>query len=419
MESKIFDIPFRIRTPKSDFICPDGEIFRISNARILCEGKRIDTDLYLNQTEDRTGDIPVPSVTFALIRDILPGWHISSDTYPQREVAASDPSMEYWTAMASQLLNLFTSEARNANLFVAPFYIMAAWRMTDGNFVAPSSPQLLIPNSEVPLVATDGDISASDLYLKIAGAVCRPVVKTVPQEELRDWVGKIASLEIFVSAPLHNYDTIRAFIPQRRATSSAYCESLDLYTRLIEKKRICTDILPLAWKAYTYGAGNLEQSEGYEDKKFYRYASVPLRDIDLLWEWKSPGENGPGVIVYGIDIKGISFGSLSGMDSEKTTSQTVVIEGTGSEFSFTTRPLKLSGAGKLKEARKVFLRGNYTPGNIRMKVYASRDMLRWWEVAKMEGGTMALLPRSSFRFFRIELSGYLAEGDTLEGLTII
>lgn len=420
MDRKFFDIPFRNRTPDSDFHCPDGEISDISNARIICsDGEMLDADSFLNQGELWTSEtVPVPQISFALLRDILPGWHANYNIYPSKTLIASQPSMEYWTSLAGQLLERFQSEATLENLFVSPFYATAAWRMSDGTLRAPAEGTLLIPNSDVPLVATEGSPEAEELEIRVAGAVCRLLVKMPLQEVLRDWVGRIKSLEILVSSPLQRYETLTSFIPERRATTAAFCESLDLDSGEISRRRICSDILPLAWKAYVRGTSNWDSSEGFEERKFYRFASIPLGEIDLLKDWKTPGVTGPGEIVFGLNNKGVAYSVLQEPGKGAMKSKTVTVEGIGEEMRLVTRPLKLSGAGELKVARKLFLRGNYDPSSISIAVSASREMLHWQTISKRKGGTMAMLPCSPFRFYRLEVSGRLAPGETLEGFTL-
>ena len=99
-------------------------------------------------------------------------------------------------------------------------------------------------------------------------------------------------------------------------------------------------------------------------------------------------------------------------------SSEIIIEGTGKEIFIETRPIKLEDAGKLKNVSTLFLRGNYTPANIVLTVYGSRDMLKWWCIAKRKGVTAVALPKSSFRFYKVEIRGYLGEGESLEGISI-
>lgn len=427
MGSNFFDIPFRTRSTDSDFICKDGEIFRLSGASLKGGGENVDN------IDDSSGSPqaqpPVPDISFALVRDTLKGWHIHPDVYPSKSVAASEPSMDYWTRMGAQLLALFQSEATCQDLFVAPFLAVAAWKTPSGSLLSPSAPVLMVPNSTVPLVAAQGDISQPELDFKIAGAVCSLYLKMKAPEVLREWVGKISSLEILVSTPLHSYNTFKSFIPQHRVTTDARCICLDLETGMISSRRICTDTLPLAWKAIVEGplsVGNAETSPDPENFlpdfnllsgiKFTSFASIPLASVDLLENWTGTS-SGIGQGRAGI-LPEISYKDLVGSSVVKSASSKALIEGTGAEIDLETRPLKLSGAGELKRAVRMHLRGDFSPVSLTISVFASRDMLRWWCVSKRKGVTAVSLPRSSFRFFKIRIQGYLAPGATLQGLTI-
>lgn len=395
MSSKFFDIPFRKISSDSDFICKDGEIFLADNV-IIKEGQ----DTAFPYLEGLDTHPPVPEVDFALVRTTLPGWHIHPDNYPVKTLPASDPSMEYWTKLGAQLLSQFRSEADMQNKFVSPFYAMAVWKTVTGHYLSPSLRQLMTPNSAVPLVATDGEITAKELEFKIAGAVCDLYIKMRAPEILRDWVGKIASLELLVSNNLHSYDSFQAFLPSKHVTTDSYCESLDLSTGVIAKRRICTDTLSLAWKANTR-----ELRDEIQGIKYYCIASIPLGEVDLYEDWKSIGDKGFGIRDYGFGI------------NDEGLSMTCAVWGTGEEMRLVTRPIKLSGAGELKKVRWIALRGNYDPSKLTVTIHASRDMMQWWPVAKRKGGTVLFLPHSSFRFYKIEISGHLAETQNLQGLS--
>ena len=45
-------------------------------------------------------------------------------------------------------------------------------------------------------------------------------------------------------------------------------------------------------------------------------------------------------------------------------------------------------------------------------------MLKWWCISRREGGTMVVLPRSVFRFYKVGITGMLQQGETLEGLAV-
>ena len=415
MSSNFFDIPFRRSTYDSDFICKDGELLSVDNALVLCEGQPIEPDsLSSSFLPDILNFPPVPDVDFALVRTTLAGWHIHPDAYPSKTLVASDPSMDYWTKMGAQLLQQFVNDARNQMKFVAPVYAMAAWRTYEGNYLSLSDPVKLTSNSEVPLVATDGDISAKELEFKIAGAICNLYFRMRAPEVLRDWVGKIESLVIMVSKPTENYNSYQAFLPSKRVNTDSLCESLDLETGIISWERICTETLPLAWKA------NLTSSSeaGPDTRIFYPFVSVPLSEVDIADGWTDAVNSKISFPVERMYENGIRYSGIGTSDKDVLKSKTVTIAGRGEEMSIATRPLKLTG-GNFKMMRKVYLRGSYTPANITINVYGSRDMLKWWLISKRKGGTVAILPRSSFRFYRLQIFGHLSPTESLQGLTFM
>lgn len=421
MGSKFYDIPFLTLSDDSDFACKDGELFSVSNVILQDTTGKERTLPDLSSSEESS--IPVPDVDFAIVRDILRGWHPLAYDFPAKNLVASEPSLGYWTKLAAQLLSQFQNDANLQNLFVSPFLVCAVWKSTEGKFLSSSVPILLIPNSEVPLVSTTSDISASELEFRIAGAVCSLYFRMKAPEGLRDFVGKIESLEILVSQPLHRYDSYNAFLPSTRVTTSSYCRSLDLADGVVADRRICTEILPLAWRANLNGVslGNIDlpiSDEMLSGIKFYPFAEIPLRDVDLATAWINVRNSSFVKLENGM-FPGTDYGKLISKDEDSAAkSCKVTVKGTGKEMKVTTRPLKLSGAGELKAIRRVFLRGRYTPSAIRISVEGSRDMINWWCISKRKGGSAVLLPHSSFRFYRVSIYGYLSDTDNLQGITV-
>ena len=231
MDSKIFNIPFRTKTSASDFSCKDGET-EISSS---------DFDF------SETSPVPVPRIEFGVVRDVLHGWHINPDVYPAKTLIATDPGMEYWNKLAAKLLVQFQSEAASQSLYVAPFYAMAAWKTYDGEFLSPSTPVLLIPNSEIPVVTTAGDLSNREVEFRVAGALGRLHYKLTTPETMREQVGRVESLVIFASEPLQKYADYDYLLPLKQVATENYCEELDPATWSVNRRRICTETLPIGW----------------------------------------------------------------------------------------------------------------------------------------------------------------------------
>lgn len=408
MDSKFFDIPFYTVSADSDFCCRDGEV----------EGFYTNSS---NVAEDLSGDLKrlTPKVDFALVRTTLAGWHIHPDVYPSRQMVATNPSTEYWTGVLPQLLNVFQAEAAVQNLFVAPFYAMAVWKTVKNTYIAASEPVMLIPNSEIPTVTTDSALSERELDLKLAAAVCSLRIRFHLNEALRDFTDRIVSLEILVTHPTPNYSSFISYVPMKRVTTHSFSRCLDTETGEIADRRICTETLQFAWKAgntTSTGIWNVGAA-GYENKKFYPLLSIPLSEVDRLEDYTDIN-NLKSMFVKPEEEGGIPFESTDVLKQGNLKSQRLIIEGDGKEIDITTRPLKLSGAGRLERIRRVYLRGDYRPELLTMKILASRDMMKWWCVAKSRGNTVAAMPEASFRFFKVNVRGTLEEGRNLQGVSI-
>ena len=397
MVNKIFDIPFRSFSTDSDFVCMDGEVAMMAGSGL--------------SSGENTGKTtpPVPDIDFALTREVLAGWHAMADNFPAKTLTATEPTMEYWNKLASQLLGRFQSEAASQKMFVSPFYVTAVWKTKDGIYLSPTEPLLMIPNSEVPAVTTDSDVKKEELEFRIAAAVCGLKFRMRAPEILRDFVGEIVSLEIMTSEPLYNYHNFPTALPTRNLNTESYCRSLDPETGEITDQRVCTATLDNAW---TIPYPTIKTSE----LNYYRFASVPLSEVDRFENW------GMEYIIRNIEkeSKGIKYQTLQqGLEDLSTSLRCITIRGDGSKIDITTRPLKLSGAGIFNRIRKVFLRGHFDPTPLTVKVYGSRDMNRWWSIGIRKGGAMVQLPPSMFRFYKISVSGVLPEDETLEGLSMV
>lgn len=402
MDSKFFNIPFRTCSSDSDFSCKDGEVYGLKPGSLQYWAEELDSPA------------PLPQIEFGIVREILKGWHSNPDVYPSKTLVASEPSMEYWNKLAAQLLSQFRNEADLQNLFVAPFYVMAAWKTYEGNYLSPTSPILLVPNSSIPLVTTDGDTSSRELVFKIAGAIGRLYYKLKTPETLRDWIGKIESLEIFVSDPLQKYSTYDSLLPSKHISTDNYCESLDLVSGEITKERICIETLSLAWKA------NLNGHKEIEAIRYYPFGNLPLSDMAPGDKpiWKAIEKDSLINLTPYPANQSFSYEDILNPLFGSGKSEETIIPGKGENVTVVTRPLKLNSGGMLKSVRRVYLRGNFTPSNIKISLYASRDMLKWWCISKRKGGTVIGSSCFSFRFYKLEISGFLSESENLQGFVI-
>ena len=276
----IIDIPFRSRSLLSDFSCKDGEI-------CFAEGLSVITSSSESASDGTTSAVPPefelnykpeipspPNIEFSLVRSSLPGWNIIADAYPSKTVSNPNPTMESWTDLAGGLLAEFIEDAKSSNLFVAPFLILAVWKMSDSTLISPTVPVLLIPNSKAPIVAApSADTDDSELELRIAAAVCSPCIRISLPEELRSMGSKISSLEIMVSKPLDLYDYAKSLVPVRQLSSLSFCHSLDPTSGVAAERRICNETFPLGWQP----RGKSTDITGLNT--FYTISSIPFSKL--------------------------------------------------------------------------------------------------------------------------------------------
>lgn len=562
MGSKIYDIPFRTPSSLSDFACTDGELLLTDGAIITDASGVINSDDassgYEFNSDFSPQTPPPPDVRFALKRAILKGWHPFPEAFPSMTMVNGDPTPESWGRIAKQLLQDFEREAVNQNLLTSPVRILAAWRLADGSFISPSHPQTLVPNSEPPIVSAVDSPDNEELELRIAAALGSLQWRISLPESLRDWVGKIISLDIMVSSPQQLYDPDKSFIYGRRVTSTNYTESLDAEGSSV-KTQVCTQTLPYAWKPVS-ASPLVKNSVIASLNEFFTIASIPLGDLKpidsfrelslndgsltdaysseayqpsyamqalegavgairfkgrtILWGprmkhdpsndsyiWVSEKSDPPvfedsmlqdlecgeiialcrafrtaglvatvsptmyvftseGVFLFKENGKGlfseaglmardvlsspealqvlahsVRFVTQSGdtaiidgttvrlLSSHNTETgaggEIITVKTTGLPVHIVTRPLKLSGAGEFKYVRRVFLRGDFHPGEISLSVCGSRDMIHWYLLGRRKEGAVVYLNPVGCRFFRIEISGTPSPGSRFEGLTII
>lgn len=281
MSDKTYDIPFLAPSESNDFACRDGEIESADNM-IFTESDLSSENGGTNaipldfQKDFKTEIPPIPAIRFALLRETLPGWHLNPDQYPSLRMECSNPSLENWSKMASRALSAFYSQASEANLFVTPFLVLAAWKTRGGAYVSPSAPVLMIPNSEPIVASTEGSTSSESLDIHIPAAVCSLCHKIVLPEVLREWVGKIESLEILISDPLFHFDSSEALIPTEKLTTAAFTLSLDSLNGSASERKVCTDTLSTAWQSQT-DINSLSQLY-----QFHTFASFPLSELKTI-----------------------------------------------------------------------------------------------------------------------------------------
>ncbi len=193
---------------------------------------------------------PRPEVSFRLADVTLPGYNVAGSPYPVFRFAASipeadRPAVEDWfssdgihtvreaglpalqaiTDSLKASLGRLYAAATGANLFHAPFYVVCAWRLTDGTLLPASSPELVAPVSEAPTLRVDS-ASMTDGVLESQVAV----MSSLGRLEMRltsdgldeGWRALVSSLDVFVSrqAPLWDEDVLCAGVRTVSASGS-------------------------------------------------------------------------------------------------------------------------------------------------------------------------------------------------------
>ena len=278
MDGKIYDIPFLSRSGDSDFCCKDGELEYCVGALITDNFVNEDNSTRLQYTKDFKPEIPpVPKVKFALSASALNGWNLHPDIFPAKNCVCSDPSPENWGKIASSLITELYNDAIAQKLFLSPFLILAVWRLEDDSLVSPSSPVLLIPNSGLPIVSADTTPDSTEMELRISAIAGKLNWQISLAETLRDWIGKIKSLEIMVSKPLLPINSKPSMIYRRNVTYAAFSLFLDAGSQVSAEKPMSEESYSHAWIP-SFSAGNKGVSPEMLDE-FYSIASIPLSKL--------------------------------------------------------------------------------------------------------------------------------------------
>ncbi|MDE5881211.1 MAG: hypothetical protein K2H60_05730, partial [Muribaculaceae bacterium] len=160
---------FKQRSNNGSFSCPNGEIESVVNARLIpittttndsitdpdscvAPAELINPEEELEQLNHLSSKL-LPIVEFALKPDVVAGWHNHPDNSPTMVVdAPKNKDAEGWTTRAASILDKLLTDAIRQHLFIEPFFVLCALRLTDGSHILPSSPVLLIPNATAPTV---------------------------------------------------------------------------------------------------------------------------------------------------------------------------------------------------------------------------------------------------------------------------
>lgn len=286
MANKILDIPFLSRSSDSDFCCRDGEIDSFEGCTITDDSfpaassgdsSSENSGLFRYQKNFIPEIPPVPEISFVLKRAHLSGWHVSPDAYPSKTLSSASSPTEDSGNAAREVLSEFNNDAARSNLFTSPFFAIAAWRLANRMLVSPSSPVFLIPNSSSPLVVVSSSPDSVVTEFKVIASLGKLLWKISLPESLREWAGKIHSLEIMVSAPLPLYDPDKAFIYERRISCDSFSQFLDSSMQKSAETAVCDETFGDAWKPVPVSSADYQ--EIVSRHSFFTVASLSFEKI--------------------------------------------------------------------------------------------------------------------------------------------
>lgn len=447
MKGKIYSIPLRLRSDKSDYSCPDGEIAGSLNLRFI--NGSLTGDLLTggnSGTSNSDPELPPPAMEFVLRQGNVPGWHIHPDMLPSRIMDApsvgkdTTPTESDWGLRAMQVIDAFEEDAARHNLFTQPFLVMAAWRLSDGSHVSPTKPMMMIPNSVAPVVEGSSDFSVPTMKMNVIEAACSLQWKLKidgeaisPKSPILNANSKssIAGIDIFVSEPISLYD------PKEPAKGYHRFECTN-FTRSIGAdgsdgdRLIYGDTIVQGWKAPALEAGYVAYKFN-RIKTFRKIAGIEIPNSPVTDDFQDLKlTEGCLSVLWALDGYSPELTIISNNDDDRDISddswKSFIPEEWnlyGEDFTadkgwgvFATRPIKLSGPEERKQVLSVALRGNYDPKNICMAIYSSDNLCDWHRVALVDKGVISGLWATKRRFFRIAVKAKLSGVESIQALAI-
>lgn len=295
MDGKFYDLPFRTSSGLSDFACHDGEIKGIEGAFVSQANDDTEGNIFSQPFQYEKNYKPVlppePLVEFSLSRATLEGWHPYPDAFPTQSISTNGYSYDDLGKKAVGLLSRFNAEALSQNLLSSPVFVMAAWRLNSGALVSPSPPMLLIPNNAAPAVATDDSPDAPEMDCHVVAALGKIVWRITLPESLRDWVGRIGSLEVLVSRPLQLYEPSTGLVYSRNVMTDNFTLCLDSATGQSAEQSVCTRTLSHAWLPVKAGS-SVKDSHPASLTDFYTISSIPFGELIAYDDFKVLNING-------------------------------------------------------------------------------------------------------------------------------
>ena len=282
-----YAVGLRPRTSAGDYDCRDGEIESMEGLTFGVPLPTSDNDGAPSESVASSGKNPVygafsqnlpnpPVVEFSLERTTVAPWHSNPAMFPQSDITVKTPSLDSWGDAALSMLEDIRSDATRQNLFIEPFFVIAAIRLNDGNHICPTYPVLMVPNSEAPLVtAPSTDLTAQTMRLKAVMAVCRLRWRLSSFDE--GWRDKATHLDIMVSDPIPLYDRKGKQTGYHRATTANFTHSMSSDGKECEQ-RVSTDTFDQAWLPEETDPAVIRKSVT-SSTVFHTVSEIPLREI--------------------------------------------------------------------------------------------------------------------------------------------
>lgn len=313
----------------------------------------------------------------------------------------SDTARKRITDSVIASIKSYLSSASSRRLFTSPLRAGAAWLLFDDTIVTTEEPQLLLPDTQPPIVA----IRESSLSGNTLQTLCE--FQTDPKE-----------LRVSIPAttlPESLKEAVKGIIIY--ATKQA---SLLMGDESVEGVRThVQDGVPLRIWNYNRRAEDLVRADALADESFRVLATFTAEEIATgvterlipaegnLDDWKSfptlPNGGGGG------DQPG---GDEPGGENPPGWRPHILLQ---------TEALDLGLPEDEKWIQSVTLRGIFRrePGIVRMTLYGSHHRENWRRIASADGWHIRGVRGVRYRWYRVEIDARMRKGDLLEALTFV
>lgn len=297
MRGKIISVCFRHPGEAGEWTCADGEIASCVNVRMNSGISFAEGDAEGDETgQQQTGSAPfvsnlpeAPKVEFGLARRIVAGWHNHLSNPPSAIVAAGKPTEDDWGVRAMETLSRYSDDATAQGLFVAPFFVIYAFRMHDGNRILPGPPMLMIPNSSAPEIGCAGNWESAEMKMTIAAAACSLQFRVNGSAAVKASGCGITHLDILVSPPVMTHDLQGKPVCRHRRVPTVFSHSLGPDDTCREHL-VYEDSFPVGWQAEPLPPGRIG-SAIEKGASFRLLSAIPIASLSDSADFSDVGMN--------------------------------------------------------------------------------------------------------------------------------